>query len=200
MNPISSMKDPYLYIGLYALNGSLRQAFPMGPEEYHWAFIVAPKDGTKEQDCVRYRVRVISRREKVVVAKVEFETFEWANELRVVPVGRHDDIIARVLIAKVSDRNGLDQYLRQMWPEKTMNVKNSGTIRTSQNWVQRVLERLAGFVPGTLSGSSYMIDSKLADSETIECCCIGFARKAALGKTSLEAVPTFDLLKNKEVT
>ena len=200
MDSVLKMKNLCLYVALYALDGALRDNGPNGPQEYYWTFIVAPENAPKEQECIRYRVRKVEGFEKLDPGKVEFEKIVWKNDISLVPSGRHDDIVARVLIAEVGDAKGMEEHIQDAWPEKTIHVKKTGAIRTSQNWAQRVLEGLGGPSPGSLSGTRYMLSSKLADWKTIESCCTIFAKNVVVGSASLDTVPTFDILKNIEVT
>ena len=200
MDAVLKMKNLRLYVALYDLNGALRDNGPDGPQEYYWTFIVAPENASKEQQCIRYRIRKVEGYEKLDPGKVEFEKIVWQIDRSLVPFGRHDDIVARVLIAEVGDAKGMEEHIQDAWPEKTIHVKTTGVIRTSQGWAQRVLKGLDGLSPGSLSGMRYMLSSKLADWKTIESCCTIFAKNVAVGSASLDTVPTFDLLKNKEVT
>lgn len=198
MDVLLGLTRPQLYIGLYALDGALRENGPSDSQDYYWAFIVAPEDGTKEQQCVRYCIRKGEGREKSDPGKVEFDKVTWECDRSVVPLGRHDDIIARVLIAQVGDRKGMDEHIQLAWPEQTMHVKNSGRARTSKDWVQKVHEGLGGLSYGSLSGTRYMVSGKLADWKTIETCCTSFAQRV-VKSLNPDTVPTFDMLKNREV-
>ncbi|KAF6237571.1 hypothetical protein HO173_004461 [Letharia columbiana] len=192
------MKKPRLYVALYALEGALRENTSSGAQDYYWAFIVAPKKGPKEQQCIRYRIKKSEAWEKLDPGKVEFERVEWDHDRCLVPLGRHDDIVARVLIAKIEEPERVEEHIQLAWPEQTMHVKNSGSARTSKDWVQRVLEGLGSPSLG-LGEERYLMLGKLADWGKIESCCTSFAMKVVVERASLETVPTFDMLKNQEV-
>ncbi|CAD6581562.1 MAG: hypothetical protein ASARMPREDX12_000508 [Alectoria sarmentosa] len=191
-------KKPRLYVVLYALEGALRDSSSTGPPDYHWAFIVAPKDAPKDQKCIRYRIKKFEEREQLDPHKGDLKMVVWDYENCFVPFGRHDDIVARVLIAKLEDSEAVEEHMQLAWPEKTMHMRKSGKARTSKDWAQRVLEGLGGFSRSS-GGVKYMVSGKVADWTTIEACCTTFANKVVVGGASLEAVPTFDLLKNQEV-
>ena len=196
MESILKKKRLRLYVALYALDGALRENGPIGPQEYWWTFLIAPENMSKEQECIRYRVKKIAGWQKPDLVMTE-----WQNEKGLVPNGRHDDIVARVLIGEIGDAKAVDEHIWRVWPIKTIHVKKSGTIRTSQDWVHRALKGLGGPSPYALNlqASLNMLDSKLADWKTIESCCTGFAKKAATQSAGLDTVPTFDMLKNQEI-
>ena len=109
MDRLLGFKKPRLYVALYALGGALRQKNPSGEQDYYWAFIIAPKEVPKDKKCIRYRIQASAGWEKLNPGKVEFEKVEWKNDKRLVPLGRHDDIVARVLIAKIEDAEAVDE-------------------------------------------------------------------------------------------
>ena len=192
MDTLSRMKNPRLYIALYALDGALRENGPPGPQEYFWTFLVAP--AAQDANGIRYRIKKVKASEKPPL-----EITEWEHDKCLVPFGRHDDIIARVLVAEVDDGKATDEKMRSVWPEKTVHVAKTGAVRTSKDWVQRITEELRGPSPYSLS-STVNITKGLADWESIEKCCTLLAKKAALGsERSDNAVPTLDMLQDKEV-
>lgn len=197
MDPLSKMKKPRLYIALYALDGALRESNPSGPQDYHWAFIVAPRDASKDQEGTRYRLKKTESWEQVDPGKVEFEKLEWEVDRSAVPLGRHDDIVARVLVAEVQDGGAVDHHVLVAWPEKTMHVKgDSGKAPTSKDWVQRVLDGFSGPSPDS---KWLMVKLSGKDWATVEKCCTDFAEKVVERGAITDTVPTFDILKNKEV-
>lgn len=190
------MRKPRLYVALYALDGALRERSTPGPQDYHWAILVAPKVARKDQPlCIRYRIRKGDELEHIGPGNVGFAVVEWASERSLVPLGRHDDIVARVLIAKVVDTEAVGEYMQDAWPEKTMHVRESGRARTSKDWVQRVVETLTG----SLQSSTCVTSGKLVNWETVEACCATAAEKAVVGAPEVDdVVPTVDMLKNQE--
>lgn len=194
MDLILKIKKLRLYIALYALEGVLREPNSSGPQDYHWAFIIAPKDAPTEKSGIRYRIKKSAEWEKLNPGSVEFGKVEWETDRSLVPLGRHDDIIARVLIAEIEDAKAVDEHIQLAWPEKTMHVKGSGEPRTSRDWAQRVLEGLGGPSPNSLSGTVNLVAGKLADWKTIESCCRVFANKVVVENAGLNTVPTFDML------
>ena len=200
MEPLSKMKKPHLYIALYALDGALHENGRTGPQEYYWTFTVIPENAPKDQECIRYRIRKRPGWHKLNPDETGLEKTIWDNDRRFVPLGRHDGIVARVLIAEVDDAEAVEAHIQNAWPHATMHVKKFGVIRTSRDWVQRCLEGMEGLVPGSLGGNHCMPKSKSAPWKTIEGICTAFAKKAASEGAGGDAVPTFDLLENKEIT
>ena len=199
MEMLKKMKDPRLYIALYAIDGALRPWDPIDPQDYYWTFIIAPENGTKKDEGIRYRIKQYEGRlKKSHTTNLELDMALWEPDRCTVPLGRHDDIVARVLIAKVGDRKKLDQYLGGVMPEKTIHVKPSGHRRTSKEWVERAHTRLEELAQGTLSGTRYYIAGKLEDWKTIESCCASFAGKVKK-RPQTDTVPTFDMLENREI-
>lgn len=198
MDVLSRMKKPRLYVALYALNGALREEISSGPQDYYWAFIVAPKNASKEEECIRYRIKKRDEWEHLDPDKVDLNMVVWEVEKCMVPVGRHDDIVTRVLIGKIENSRAAEEHIQVAWPERTIHLKKTGRSRTSKDWVQRVLEGLGEPSPGS-GGAKYMVSGKLADWATIESCCTSFAMKVVVESASLDTVRTFDILKNQEV-
>lgn len=199
MEMLKKMKDPRLYIALYAIDGALRPCDPIGSQDYSWTFLVAPENATTKDHGLRYRITQYEGwRKRPCGTHSELDMALWEPDRCAVPLGRHDDIVARVLIAKVADRKKLDQYLGFVMPEMTIHVKPSGQRRTSKEWVERAHEQLDEPARGTLSGTRYYIMGKLEDWKTIESCCAGFAEKVKK-RPQTDTVPTFDLLENREV-
>ena len=192
MDALSQMQNPRLYIALYALDGALRENGPPGPQEYFWTFLAAP--AAQDATGIRYRIKKVKASEKP-----SLEITEWEYDKCLVPLGRHDDIVARVLVAEVEDAKAMEEKMQSVWAEKTVHVTKTGTVRTSKDWVQRIIEELRGPSPYSLS-STINITEGLADWGDIEKCCTLLAKKAALGsERSASAVPTVDLLQGKEV-
>ena len=196
---LKKMKDPRLYIALYAIDGPLRPCAPTDAQDYVWTFTIFPATASKKDPGIRYR---ITQHDGLLytspATSLQLDMALWEPDRRTVPLGRHDGIVARVLIAKVDDRKKLDQYLAGVMPERTIHVKPSGHRRTSKEWVERAHARLHELAQGTLSGTRYYIMGRLADWRTIESCCVVFADKVKKRPES-DAVPTFDLLENREV-
>ena len=192
------MKKPRLYIALYDLNGALREANnPSGPQDYHWTLFIAPRDASSEQTGVRYRLRQTESWSQVEPRTVEFEKLVWEVDKSAVPLGRHDDIVARVLVAKVQDDKAVDEYILSTWPEKTMHAKQTGRAPTSKDWVERVL---GGFSASSPDSKWLMVEVPGKDWATTESCCTAFATEVVQKGAVTGPVPTFDLLKNKEVS
>ena len=196
---LKKMRDPRLYIALYAIDGPLRPCDPIDSQDYVWAFTIFPAVPTTNDPGIRYRIQ---QQEGLLLkssaTKLQLDMALWEPERRTVPLGRHDDIVARVLIAKVDDRKKLDEYLAGVMPERTIHVKPSGHRRTSKEWVERAHARLHQLAQGTLSGTRYYIMGKLADWKTVEGCCVDFAEKVKKRPPG-DTVPTFDLLENREI-
>ena len=196
MESLLKMRKPQLYVALYALDGALREPGPDGSQKYWWTFLIAPENAPRDQECIRYRIKKLRGWEKG-----ETEMIEWQNDRCMVPGTPHDDIVARVLVAAIEDARATEDNILHDWPEKTARLKASGAVRTSRDWVERVLDGLRGVSHHSLSGSTGYLASMLTDWQTIEGCCTSFAQKAAVvGSASLDTVPTFDLRKNREVT
>ena len=197
MDSLPKMKKPHLYVALYSLDGALREPGPVGPQEYWWTFIIAPEHAPKDQECIRYRIKKLRGWEKG-----KTELIEWQSDKCMVPGGPHDDIVARVLVAPLDDARAAEENILQDWPEATAHVKVTGSVRTSRDWVERVLNGLRGVSHHSLSGNTgYLANTKLPDWAAIETCCTSFAKRAeVLGSKRLGAVPTFDLRKNEEVS
>lgn len=126
----------------------------------------------------------------------------WKTGRCVVPSVRHEDIVARVLIAEVDSVKAVEGNIQNAWPEKEMHVKDCGKNQTSRDWVQRTVEGWGGCGPDRMLKSRSMLSSKLADWEKIETCCTNFALKAAAESASVstDTIPTFDMLKMKEIS
>ena len=54
---LSKFKRPRVCIGLYALDGALKECGTISPDDYYWAIIIVPKKTPKGQPCVRYRIK-----------------------------------------------------------------------------------------------------------------------------------------------
>lgn len=221
-----------IYVALYAPYGALgadqRPTEP--PQDYHWALLVGPKHWSKEQECTRHRIVTQGPKDWVPTTTttttttdnnnnrsgVVFETAEWTYEQVSVPAGRrHDDIVARVLIANVEDSRAIEACVQRAWPEKTMRVRARGghqqgqqgqgqgqgqqqqqgepppPPRTSRDWVQRAVE--------ALRGPTLWKHERLAEWGAVESCCVEFAGKVGVRGEGREGVPTFDLLEGREV-
>ena len=131
----------------------------------------------------------------------------WDYEKKIVPLSRHDNIVARVQIAKIVDMEGVDRYIELLSPEKTVHLLETGgggKARTSKDWVQKIVEGLNGDSPGKEGVLRMTYESwgqeKLPNWPTIESCCTLFARKVGPGAGSGGTVPTYDLLKNKDLS
>ena len=196
---LKKMKDPRLYISLYAIDGPLRPCNPIHSQDYYWTFTIFPANATKKDPGIRYRIQ---QEEGLLYTSsattLQLDMALWEPDRRTVPLGRHDDIVARVLIAKVDDRRRLDQYLASVMPEKTIHVKPSGHRRTSKEWVERAHARLGELAQGSLSGTRFYIKGRLKDWRTVEGCCVGFAEKVRR-MVEGDKVPTWDLLEGREV-
>lgn len=193
---LKKMKNPRLYIALYAIDGPLRPCNPIHSQDYYWTFTIFPAHATTKDPGIRYRIR---QEEGLLYTSpattLQLDMAVWEPDRRTVPLGRHDEIVARVLIAKVDDRKRLDQYLASVMPEKTIHVKPSGHRKTSKEWVERAHARLGELAQGSLR---FYISGRLADWRTVEGCCVGFAERVRKRPES-ESVPTFDLLEGREV-
>ena len=112
MEILKKMKTPRLYIALYAIDGALRPYDPIDAQDYSWTFLVASETATPKDRGLRYRIAQHQGwRQKPHGAHSELDMALWEPDRCAVPLGRHDGIVARVLIAKVADRKKLDQYL-----------------------------------------------------------------------------------------
>lgn len=195
---VSKMKTPRLYIALYRLNGALRENDPSDAHDYHWAFIMAPKEGPQNQQCLRYRIRKTGGSQTTNPGKVEFDTSEWEVDKTPVRLGRHDDIIARVLVAKVQAREAVDEDIMLAWPKKTVHVKDSGRHRTSKDWVERVFDGMNGLSCPDSGWLKVVLSGK--DWAAVESCCTEFAVRVEVEGASGDSVPTFDMLKDRETS
>ena len=131
----------------------------------------------------------------------------WKTGRCVVPSVRHEDIVARVLIAEVDSVKAVEGNIQNAWPEKEMHIRDCGKNQTSRDWVQRTVEGWGGWGPGgcgpgPLLKGRPILSSKLAEWEEIETCCTNFALKAAAESASVstDIIPTFDMLKMKEIS
>lgn len=184
-----------VYIALYARNGALGATQPaepgQGEEEYHWALLVGPKHWSKEQESTRHRIKKGQEWTQTNPGKVALEKVEWAYEKAAVPLGRHDDIVVRVLLTNIEDAKAIEACVQRAWPEKTVRVKGQGGARTSREWVERAVEALR-------SPTLWKYD-RLADWAAIESCCVSFAERVGVGGAKLGDVPTFDMVENRQV-
>ncbi|CAF9920470.1 hypothetical protein IMSHALPRED_004912 [Imshaugia aleurites] len=170
---------------LYALEGALREDISPSNQDYHWALVLAPMNAPKGQQCFRFRFKIVEAEGKSDRDKEELEKMTWECDRSWVPLSRHDDIIARVLISGVKC---VEKTEKRIQAEEMMQSKTSGRIRTSKDWVHRVIDDLNGRLP--LSGGIVTTDWK-----KVESCCTSFAKKVL----AQDAVRTFGLLEHKEV-
>lgn len=188
------------------MNAALRKIIYAGSPGYSWAFLIAPPEGaTEEPECIRYGIIVEDFWRALDPGEPQLQ-LTWKTDRRMVPSVRHEDILARVLIAELKNVKELEDNIQTVWLGDEMHIKERGTVRRSRDWVQRIVEEwgVGDLEPGPISETGSMPSSMLGKWEKVEACCMSFALQAAAqsasARTGIDTIPTFDMLKNTEIS
>lgn len=169
-----------LYIVLYARNESPASETPHWaderPEPYIWAFMLSPKvESSNGERTVRYRLTHNPE-----------HPLEWVIECIPISPDRPEDILGRVLVAKVKDMSKFDETIHR-GTSGTLPLVISGAERVSRLWVKIMLRMFENV--GALG-------RRITDWRMVEKCCTDLV----LGKLResdvliANGVPTYDML------
>lgn len=185
----SSENKPRLYIALYDLGGVFgggisydRVAIAHEKGEYQWALLIAPKEEENDPFARRYLMRQIS-------TDISSSAKDWEFQSDKVRLNCHDSIIARILIAKVTDLDRLFGVLRisELSGGEPLTSDSNTAIkkpRMHRTWIQDIVTALRG-------------DGKcckhLRDWQEIEQTCTDYAETVRIGADP-HNIPTLDMI------
>ena len=126
-----------LYIALYALGGELGGTFIS--QEYHWAFLIAPKKEAPDTWATRY---ITLPKVPILLINNEFLRTRWALELDSVPLRPHQNVLGRALIGKINDRfeaeriiGGDKRVIQRKEEVAVLPSSQTPDYRTYRTWV-----------------------------------------------------------------
>lgn len=172
-----------LYIALYDLRGVFGDATAYDQVshgqhqkgDYQWALLVVPKEEDKDTQAYRYLMR--GR-----LTSVSYPRMEWRPETADVPFDRrHDSLLVRVLVAKITDLDRVGQIL------SCFETSSSGEHRKDTTWIRELVAEFR---------KDKRCCSHLPKWEDIERECEDFARKANSG--GIYDIPTLDMISGKD--
>ncbi|KAL8948054.1 MAG: hypothetical protein Q9222_005721 [Ikaeria aurantiellina] len=88
-----------LYVGLYARGGTAKRE-PGSDDTYHWALLTGPKADASMSKGMRYRK--------------DLSTGIWEYEEREINIVKTGMLLARVVIAKITDKDRLQTAFRKV--------------------------------------------------------------------------------------
>lgn len=199
MSPFDKMKKKNkhklrLYIALYDIGGNLGGIPPYKPKDepqYHWALIVAPAIESPGAEGMRYLVRQVQ-------AAGTPPQLIWRLDTKKVLLVPHDDILVRVMIAKITDEIKFGELVSDMDPDLYEAYNSSRELRT---WIEDTVRYLIAD-PKALS-------QRNMEWQEIEKTCLDYAKKKQdQGRFDQNApnrgwerdkIPTLDMMSGKEV-
>ncbi|KAK7943696.1 uncharacterized protein PG986_012809 [Apiospora aurea] len=104
---------------------------PNFEDKYHWSFIVGPKNESEASRGTKFHVKNSVGSQNGVVGSM------WQYEETEVPIAPVNGLLVRVMIAKVNDKNRLQEIFRGI-PERP-DVPGWNCV----GWVKEAVEALA---------------------------------------------------------
>ncbi|KFH41152.1 hypothetical protein ACRE_081310 [Hapsidospora chrysogenum ATCC 11550] len=180
-----------LYVALHARAG--RSKMPGGEDKYHWALLIGPKHEVAGESG-KVRGKRIHAKERILDDGSGTSTWVYTEEevnMKAVMM-----LLVRVQVAKCRDTEGVLAALR--------TVPLRGGKKPAWNcvaWVREALETLDG--TGVLGRSAVLEWSRVRDASMAyaqkKAAEHRFDGKAKPGRFDTAKVPTYDLLRNREM-
>ncbi|KAK8044659.1 hypothetical protein PG993_004683 [Apiospora rasikravindrae] len=120
---------PRLYIALFARGGAPRM--PNFEDKYHWSFIVGPKNESEGSRGTKFHVKNFVGSQDGVAGSM------WQYEEAEVPMAPVSGLLVRVMIAKVNDKDRLQEVFRGIPTRPSIPGWNC------VGWVKEAVEALA---------------------------------------------------------
>ncbi|KAK8131508.1 hypothetical protein PG984_007946 [Apiospora sp. TS-2023a] len=173
---------PRLYVALFARGGA--PTMPQFEDKYHWSFIVGPKEELEGSTGSKFHVKNFVGSQNGVVGSM------WQYEETEVPMTPVNGLLVRVLIAKVNDKERLQEIFRGV-PTRP-GVAGWNCV----GWVKEAVH--------ALGSDSRALGSSAMDWVTIRNVAMGYVEKKhsneRFGKNfDPTKIPTWDFIIGKEV-